>query len=68
MSNIEDCKKNIHNALFAKMAAVPFIPADVIGVEYKGKCPCGGIITAKRVGTKGHLRAKCNKCKWRLVE
>lgn len=51
-----------------KLACVPDIPEDVLGVPYEGKCTCGGTITAIRSPLNGHISAKCDKCGFLLME
>ena len=51
-----------------KLACVPEIPEDVLGVLYEGKCTCGGTITAIRSPLNGHLAAQCDKCRFLLME
>lgn len=47
--------------------AVPNIPTNVREKKFFGICPCGGTITAWRVKTNGHIRAKCDKCDFKLI-
>lgn len=54
--------------MFKYILAVPDIPTNVRDKEYYGKCPCGGTITAWRVKYNGHMRAKCDKCDFKLIE
>ena len=48
--------------------AVPNIPTNDRGKEYYRKCLCGGTITAWRVKTNGHMRVKCDRCDFKLIE
>lgn len=56
------------DACLAKLACVPDIPEDVLGVPYEGKCTCGGTITAIRSPLNGHIGAKCDLCGFVLFE
>lgn len=50
--------------------AVPMIPnkPKLWGITYTSKCPCGGEIVAVRSTLNGHLCAKCEKCKFIMME
>ena len=48
--------------------ALPRIPKNKRGIPVTSKCPCGGIITAKRSKYNGHMWAKCDTCKFRMME
>ena len=54
--------------IFEKIKAMPDIDYNDRGKEYKSKCICGGKITAYRVKYNGHLRAKCDKCDFKIIE
>ena len=56
------------DACLAKLDCVPDIPEDVLGMPYEGKCTCGGKITAIRSPLNGHISAKCDKCRFLLME
>lgn len=53
--------------MFKYIKAVPDIPEDIREKKFKSECPCGGTITAWRVRYNGHLRAKCDKCNFKLI-
>ena len=52
------------------LEAVPMIPnrPKLWGIPYTSKCPCGGQITAVRSTLNGHMTAKCDKCKFLMME
>ena len=54
--------------LLDKLKVTPEIPFNERGVEHKGKCTCGGTITAIRSTYNGHYHASCDKCGWRMME
>ena len=54
--------------VFSYIECVPDIPYHVRGKEFHSKCKCGGTITAWRVKYNGHIRAKCDKCDFKLME
>ena len=53
--------------MFEYIKAIPKIPEDVRGKEFKSKCHCGGTLTAWRVESNGHMRVKCDKCDFKLI-
>ena len=56
--------------LKAHLMAMPDIPRDkkFWGKVYSSECVCGGTIYATRSTYNGHIRAKCDKCNWNIVE
>lgn len=60
--------KRITRDLFKRMGCIPDIPKDCCDKEYTSKCICGGTIIAVRSSYNHHIRAKCNKCGWIMVE
>ena len=54
--------------IFKKIKAMPDIDYNDREKEYKSKCTCGGTITAYRVKYNGHLRARCDKCDFKIIE
>ena len=54
----------------AHLEAMPDIPNEknYWGKTYQSECVCGGIITAMRSTVNGHLRAKCDRCGWNMIE
>ena len=60
--------KRASDALMEVLKVAPVIPFDERGVEHKGKCTCGGTITAIRSTYNGHYHASCDKCGWRMME
>lgn len=54
--------------VFAWLERVPDIPQGVRGVEFTAPCSCGGMIRARRSKENGHLRARCDSCRMRLIE
>lgn len=53
-----------------RLESMPDIPDDkkYWGKTYQSQCVCGGIITAMRSTYNGHIRAKCDKCEWSIIE
>lgn len=53
-----------------RLGAMPDIPNEIKywGKTYQSQCVCGGTITAMRSTYNGHIRAKCDKCEWSIIE
>lgn len=71
---IDDIKEDISDKTVKfcmdRLGAMPDIPDDkkYWGKTYQSQCVCGGIITAMRSTYNGHIRAKCDKCEWSIIE
>lgn len=64
----EQERQKVDDEIFAWLERVPDIPKDARGVDYTAPCICGGTITARRSKENGHLRARCDSCRMRLIE
>lgn len=71
---IDDIEEDISNKTIRfnmdRLGAMPDIPDNkkYWGKTYQSQCVCGGIITAMRSTYNGHIRAKCDKCEWSIIE
>ena len=65
---MDDELTQAETGIFNYISAIPDIPRNDRGKEYKSKCPCGGTLTSIRSRYNGHLHAKCDKCRFCLME
>ena len=54
--------------IFKYIKAIPDIPKEEYGKVIEVPCPCGGTLQCMRAPQSGHLRAKCDKCGFRMME
>ena len=54
--------------IFEYLKAIPDIPKSEWGKTFIVECPCGGKLYVARETSIGHLRAKCDKCGFSLIE
>ena len=54
--------------VFKYLEVVPDIPKSDWGKTFVVKCPCGGKLIVGRAIGNGHLRLRCDSCRFRLIE
>lgn len=54
--------------IFVYLKAIPDISKEDYDKVIETPCPCGGTLQCERTSYNGHLRAKCDKCGFDLVE